>query len=93
MLDINQVKSLDVSKMSFKEASQTLEQIVRALEGGELELEESLEYYTQGIELLKSLRERMASAELRVTELADKAGVSVNVDTTSAPATAFVDEN
>lgn len=86
MFDIKAVKDTDISTMSFKEASIALEQIVRALEGGELELEESLEYYTLGIELLKSLRERVASAELRVSELADKAGVSVSVDTVSAPA-------
>ena len=86
MFDIKAVKDTDISAMSFKEASIALEQIVRALEGGELELEESLEYYTLGIELLKSLRERVAGAELRVSELADKAGVSVSVDTVSAPA-------
>ena len=48
--------------MSFKEASIELEQVVRALEGGDLELEDSLSYYARGVELLKSLRELLAGA-------------------------------
>ena len=57
--------------MTFKEASIELEQIVRALESGELELEDSLERYSRGVELLKSLRERLAGAEQKVRVLLD----------------------
>ena len=82
-----------VENMSFREASQELEQIVRALESGDLELEESLECYQRGVELLTSLRERLANAEQRVQELVDAAEVPMGqVDTVSAPATAFIDE-
>lgn len=80
-------------EMTFKEASIELEQIVRALESGELELEESLERYSRGVELLKSLRERLAGAEQRVRVLLDATDETAPVtDTTSAPSTAFVDE-
>lgn len=48
-----------IEDMTFKEASTELEQIVRSLEAGDLELEESLAQYTRGVELLKSLRERL----------------------------------
>ena len=51
----------NTDEMSFKEASIELEQIVRSLEAGDLELEESLARYTRGVELLKSLRERLAN--------------------------------
>lgn len=61
----------DIGQMSFKEASIELEQIVRSLEGGELELEDSLETYTRGVALLKSLRARIAEAEQKVRKLLD----------------------
>ena len=48
-----------IEDMTFKEASIELEQIVRSLEAGDLELEESLERYGRGVELLRSLRDRL----------------------------------
>jgi exodeoxyribonuclease VII small subunit len=83
----------NVDEMTFKEASIELETIVRALEKGDLELEESLERYGRGVELLASLRERLAKAEQRVQELTDQAETPAQlVDTASAPSTAFLDE-
>lgn len=58
-----------IEEMSYKEASQELERIVRSLESGELELEESLESYTRGVELLKSLRGRLATVGQKVSVL------------------------
>ena len=58
-----------VEELSYKEASIELEGIIRSLESGELELEESLEGYTRGVELLKSLRARLAGAEQKVSVL------------------------
>ena len=55
-----------VDELTYKEASQELERIVRALESGDMELEESLESYTRGVELIKSLRTRLATAEQQV---------------------------
>lgn len=59
----------NVDELSYKEASIELEGIIRNLESGELELEESLEGYTRGVELLKSLRARLAAAEQKVSVL------------------------
>lgn len=58
-----------VEELSYKDASIELEGIIRSLESGELELEESLEGYTRGVELLKSLRTRLADAEQKVSVL------------------------
>ena len=58
-----------IEELSYKEASQELERIVRSLESGVLELEESLESYTRGVELLKSLRGRLATVEQKVSVL------------------------
>lgn len=59
----------NVEDLSYKEASTELELIIRSLESGEMELEESLESYTRGVELLKSLRSRLAGAEQKVSVL------------------------
>jgi exodeoxyribonuclease VII small subunit len=82
-----------IEDMTFKEASTELEQIVRSLEAGDLELEESLAQYTRGVELLKSLRERLSNAEQKVRVLLDASEAGDFVpDTTAAPSTAYVDE-
>ena len=82
-----------IEDMTFKEASIELEQIVRALESGELELEDSLERYARGVELLKSLRERLSTAEQKVRVLLDATDESAPVrDTASAPSTAYLNE-
>lgn len=82
-----------IEDLTFKEASVELEQIVRSLESGELELEESLERYGRGVELLRSLRERLSGAEQRVRVLLDAVDESAPViDTSSAPSTAYLDE-
>ena len=58
-----------VDELTYKEASQELERIIRSLESGDMELEESLESYSRGVELLKSLRSRLADAEQKVSVL------------------------
>ena len=83
----------NVQDMSFKDASVELEQIVRALEAGDLELEDALERYGRGVELLGSLRERLSEAEQKVRVLLDATTQAPSVaDTQAAPATAFLDE-
>ena len=58
-----------VEDLTYKEASQELERIIRSLESGDMELEESLESYARGVELLKSLRTRLNEAEQKVSVL------------------------
>lgn len=82
-----------IEDMTFKEASIELEQIVRSLESGDLELEDSLERYGRGVELLRSLRERLANAEQKVRVLLDATDENAaTTDTSSAPSTAYLDE-
>lgn len=83
----------NIEEMTFKEASIELEQIVRSLEAGDLELEESLERYARGVELLKSLRARLADADQKVRVLLDATNEAApTTDTSSAPSTAYLDE-
>ena len=58
-----------VDAMTYNEANAELEAIVKALESNQLELEESLRLYQRGVELLTSLRRRLADAEQRVSSL------------------------
>ena len=82
-----------IEDMTFKEASIELEQIVRSLESGDLELEDSLERYSRGVEVLRSLRERLANAEQKVRVLLDATDENAaTTDTSSAPSTAYLDE-
>ena len=81
-----------IDELTFKEASIELEQVVRSLESGDLELEDALARYARGVELLKSLRARLSSAEQKVQVLLDASDESATPDTTAAPSTAFLDE-
>lgn len=73
-----------VEELSFKEASIELEQVVRSLESGDLELEDALARYARGVELLKSLRERLTNAEQKVKVLLDTTSEVIAPDTTAA---------
>ena len=66
-----------IEELSYKEASIELEQIVRSLESGTLELADSIETYTRGVELLKSLKARIAEAEERVKALLEDNPITV----------------
>lgn len=58
-----------VEQLTFGAALAELEQIVKALEGGQLELEDSLARYERGVALLRACKARLADAEQRVTML------------------------
>ncbi|MBS5449593.1 MAG: exodeoxyribonuclease VII small subunit [Coriobacteriia bacterium] len=55
--------------LTYQQASAELETIIRSLESNQLELEESLDQYQRGVELLAELRTRLATAEQRVEAL------------------------
>lgn len=58
-----------VEEMSFKEMMGELEGIVRLLETGDLELEESLRRYERGVTLLRASRTKLDEAQQKVTTL------------------------
>ena len=77
----------NVDELTYKEASTELELIIRGLESGEMELEESLASYTRGVELLASLRARLADAEQKVSLLVkNDEGADVLVEGSAADA-------
>jgi exodeoxyribonuclease VII small subunit len=53
-------------KLKFETALAELEQIVQGMEGGRLPLEESLEAYRRGSELLKHCQQQLSDAERKI---------------------------
>lgn len=52
--------------ISFEEATARLEEIVKALEGGNAPLDESLKLFEEGVKLVNACRKQLDSAEQRV---------------------------
>jgi exodeoxyribonuclease VII small subunit len=67
----------DVTKMSFEDALAELEQIVRALEGGQQKLEDAITAYERGAALRKHCEAKLAEAEARVAAIVRSADGSV----------------
>lgn len=59
---------------NFGDSLKRLEEIVRELEGGRLELEDSLKIYEEGVALIAKLNERLKTAELKVNSLLGELG-------------------
>lgn len=59
---------------------QRLEEIVRELETPDADLDRALALFEEGVRRLRSARERLAAAELRLTQLRETAGGSVAAD-------------
>ena len=62
-------EQVPIDEMPFGEAMAELEQVVAALESGELDLEESLTRYERGVALLRALQSKLGDAQQRVTML------------------------
>ena len=58
---------------SFEENMQRLEQIVRAMERGDVPLEESLKLFQEGTQLVQSCGKLLDEAELQVKKIATAA--------------------
>ena len=76
---------------SFGQGLAELDQIVAALETGQLELEESMERYERGVALLKTLQGKLADAHQKVTmligELEEEAGAGDAASSAAQPST------
>jgi exodeoxyribonuclease VII small subunit len=67
--------SPDITKLSFEEALDQLEDIVSKLEDGSINLEESIEEYTRGVHLKNHCETKLKEATLKVEQITiDKEG-------------------
>ena len=64
----------DASALTFEAAIETLEGLVDRLEDGELELEQSLEVFEQGVALSKQCAGKLEAAEAKVEQLVREGG-------------------
>jgi exodeoxyribonuclease VII small subunit len=69
-----------VSGPSLQEDLARLEAIVRALEANDLDLDGALALFEEGVERLRTARDRLGAAELRLRQLREAADGSVQVD-------------
>ncbi len=56
-------------KLNFEESMARLEQIVRAMEQGDVALEESLKLFQEGTELVKNCQKLLDDAQLQVKKI------------------------
>lgn len=64
-----------IEALSFEQALQELEIIVRHLEEGRVDLEKAIQYYERGIALKKHCEEKLANAKMRIDQIhLDEAG-------------------
>lgn len=72
---------MNQQNMTFEQSMQRLEQIVRAMERGDVPLEESLKLFQEGTELVRSCGKLLDEAELQVKKIMTAAdGSPVEVD-------------
>ncbi|MEL6360776.1 MAG: exodeoxyribonuclease VII small subunit [Pseudomonadota bacterium] len=62
-------KTSDVDKLSFEAALAELEEIVQKLEGGGVELEESISLYERGAALKKHCEQKLAAAQEKIEKI------------------------
>lgn len=56
-------------KLSFEESMQRLEAIVRAMEHGDVALEESLKLFQEGTELVRSCGKLLDDAQMQISKI------------------------
>ena len=64
---------MNEQNMTFEQSMQRLEQIVRAMERGDVPLEESLKLFQEGTELVRACGKLLDEAELQVKKIATAA--------------------
>lgn len=74
------------NKITFEQSMQRLEQIVRAMERGDVALDESLKLFQEGTELVRSCGKLLDDAELQIKKVTTAAdGSPVLEDFTDEP--------
>lgn len=68
-----------MSKKSFEEALESLEQITKDMENGELSLEKSLKKFDEGVKLAELCNQKLEEAQQKVDLLLKKDGKLISV--------------
>jgi len=73
----------DVAKLSFEEALQELEQIVKRLEGGSGKLDDAIQSYERGTLLKRHCEAKLREAQARVDKIVIAPDGSVTTEPTA----------
>ncbi|MDP8232074.1 MAG: exodeoxyribonuclease VII small subunit [Candidatus Zophobacter franzmannii] len=63
-----------MDEMKLEKALQRIEEIVEKLESGDLELEETIQYFKEGTELVKFCTSKIDNLETKITQLTSQLG-------------------
>jgi exodeoxyribonuclease VII small subunit len=66
-------------KLSFEQALQRLEQVVRELEQGDLSLDQALALFQEGVTLSRGCAAQLDQAEVRIEKLLEQNGEPITV--------------
>lgn len=72
-------KSSETEVVPFGPELARLEEIVRKLESEDLELDEALRLFEEGVSRLRAARERLTQAELKVQAVLEEAGGDIRL--------------
>jgi len=67
------------TKLSFEQALQRLEEVVRELEGGDLSLEQALALFQEGVALARLCEAQLDRAEAQIEKLLEEDGQILTV--------------
>lgn len=62
-------KMTDVEKIKLEDAMRRLDEVVAALDGDAVELEQALRLYEEGVRLVRLCKEQLSDAERRISIL------------------------
>jgi exodeoxyribonuclease VII small subunit len=79
--------STPVESLTFEQALDQLDQLVRRMESGDLGLDESIAAYRRGAELARFCQGKLADAEQQIQRLDEDVLKDFSLDETSDPAT------
>jgi exodeoxyribonuclease VII small subunit len=71
---MSQTPEQSTNEQTFEQRLDELEALVDQLESGDLSLDEMLQRYEHGMDLVRSCQQQLSDAELRVTRIAADTG-------------------
>ncbi len=70
----------DIAKLSFEEALEQLEEIVRQLEGGQGKLDQAIDRYERGAALKRHCEAKLKEAQAKIDKIVQAADGSLRVE-------------
>lgn len=73
------MSELPAAGMTFEQALARLDETVRALEAGDVPLDEATRLYEEGMKLARTCNDMLASAEVRITKIRTAYGEQIRM--------------